>query len=546
MIPARRHWVPAAAVCGVLAILHTWPLATAPATLSHNDNADALLNEWIMAWVGHELPRAPTRLFQANIFYPAHDTLAFSEPLIVPALLGAPLQWLGGSPVLVYNIVLIAGFALTAFAGYMLVHSWTRDQAAGLLAGSAFAFNTHTLTRLAHIQAIHAYGLPLSLLAADRIVTHARSRDALMLALWITMMAYTSGYLVVFAAVMIAVAVLARIGRWGAQPVPVLRCFALSAALAAIAIAPVYLPYRRVAHEQGMVRSLASVAQYSATLKGYLATAGTIHFHTWSGRFFTDPVDAFFPGVVVIALSMAALWYALVRREKGGFADSCRILMLVAIAATGLILSLGTQTPIYGWLFRIFPPMAGLRAAARFGDLFLLGSAALAGIGLAVVRRRMSSARASAVLGFALIALVNLESLRAPFQYRRFTGIPNIYSLLAREPGRVVLVEAPFYPPQAVFENAPYVFASTAHWRSLMNGYSGYTPASYRDYAAAFWYFPEDGAVEAMRRAGVTHVMVHSQRFYEDAPKVIDQLSSRRDLELLAVGSGGIRLYRLK
>ena len=74
---------------------------------------------------------------------------------------------------------------------------------------------------------------------------------------------------------------------------------------------------------------------------------------------------------------------------------------------------------------------------------------------------------------------------------------------------RVVLAEVPFYPRQAAFENAEYVLNSTAHWRPLMNGYSGYTPASYAEYANTFWYFPRAHAIEAMRRAGVTHVMVH-------------------------------------
>ena len=41
----------------------------------------------------------------------------------------------------------------------------------GMLAGSALAFNTHTLTRLAHIQGIHIYGLPLALLAIDRLIS---------------------------------------------------------------------------------------------------------------------------------------------------------------------------------------------------------------------------------------------------------------------------------------------------------------------------------------------------------------------------------------
>jgi hypothetical protein len=138
-----RPWLFAAAVCAGLAIAHTWPLATAPGTLCRNDNGDAQLNEWILAWIAHQLPRAPAHLFDANIFYPARNTLAFSEPLIVPGIMGAPLHWLGASPVLVYNVVLILGFTLTAWATFTLVYEWTRDRSAALLAASVFAFNTH-------------------------------------------------------------------------------------------------------------------------------------------------------------------------------------------------------------------------------------------------------------------------------------------------------------------------------------------------------------------------------------------------------------------
>src|SRR5437870_3493975 len=151
-MPQRSAWAAAAAGCVLLTIVHTWPLATAPGTLSRNDNGDAQLNEWILAWVAHQLPRAPLHLFDANIFYPAKDALAFSEPLVVPGLLGAPFAWLGASPVLVFNLMMMAGYALTAFAGYALVYRWTGDGAAGMLAGSTFAFNTHTLTRLPHVQ----------------------------------------------------------------------------------------------------------------------------------------------------------------------------------------------------------------------------------------------------------------------------------------------------------------------------------------------------------------------------------------------------------
>jgi hypothetical protein len=573
-----------AGLCFLLAIIHTWPLATSPGTLTRNDNADAELNEWILAWVAHQLPRAPGRLFEGNIFYPEHDSLAFSEPLIVPALMGAPLQWLGVSPVFVFNVVLLLGFALTAWAGYALAFEWTGDRAAGMLAGSMFAFNTHTLTRLAHIQGIHAWGLPLALLSTDRILVHARWRDAAWLAVWMTAMAYTSGYLIVFGAIMVAVVLVSRVPDWWPRAGRMVMLFAGATILAGAAILPVYLPYRRVA-KLGLVRSIESVSQYSATPTGYLAAAGRIHFSTWSGRFWTVPVDGFFPGFVVIIMAVAAIYWEAARKpwltgvrsrfshvQKSDMrksrsdpsqpqerADSDngaptpagrlarrRIVMLVAIATTGLILSLGTRTPVYGWVYAVFPPMQGLRAAARFGNLFLLGMALLAAFGLAGLRDRLPS-RWATVVAVGLVTVANIESLRAPLYYTRFQGIPAIYSLLADEPGKVVLVEVPFYPPQGVFQNGRYVLNSTAHWRPLMNGYSGYTPGAYRQYAATFWYFPRPHAIEAMRQAGATHVMVHPGGFgtEEEIRKMWQDVAASPYLERIATTPGGPVLYRL-
>jgi hypothetical protein len=550
----HSHWAVASLICVLLAVVHTWPLATAPHILSRHDNGDVMLNEWILAWVQRQLLRDPLHLFQGNIFYPAPDTLAYSEPLIVPAIMAAPVRWLGGSPVLVHNLLVIAGFALTALAAYAVIKMWTGDTLAGLVAASAFAFNTHLLVRLAHVQALHAYGLPLVLLATDRLLLYRRTRDAIWLAIWMTALAYTSGHLLVFASVMVAVVFLARPSEWlptsrfpaaTGRRIAVLPRVALAAALSAAAVLPLSLPYQRVAREQGLVRSLGNVSEYSATLKGYLAAAGTLHYSTWSAPLFQNDVDAFFPGITVLALSVAALILAWGDRTSSADILRRRIVMLIAIGAVGMVLSLGTHTPLYGWLYAIFPPLSGIRAAARFGNLFLLAMALLAGIGAALLRASGALGRHTRVITIALVMLVNAEAVRAPFYYEQFEGIPNLYSILAREPGRVVLVEQPFYPPQGIFENAEYVLNSTAHWRPLMNGYSGFIPQSYRTFAETFWFFPREHAIHAMRRAGVTHVMVHPLRFRGDAPEVKQMIEASPFLERLAIGRHEITLYRL-
>jgi hypothetical protein len=332
--------------------------------------------------------------------------------------------------------------------------------------------------------------------------------------------------------------------------------FALAAVLAGLAALPIYLPYRRVAIEQGMRRTLDGVAEFSATLDGYLASYSRLHDWAWNAAAPRSSPDAYFPGILVTLLAIVAVVWRL-RPSAGGSGADLRvdgrrrtihgsvIVALVALAVIGCLLSLGTRTPVYGWLYAVFPPMSGLRAAARFGVLFLLATALLAGCGLARIRGRLAG-RAAIVTGVAALAVVTLEALRAPMAYTRFEGIPGIYRLLAAEPDPVVLVEVPFYPPEAIFQNAEYVLNSTAHWRPLMNGYSGYTPATYRDVAWPFWNFPAAWSIDAMRAAGVTHLVVHPARFDHAGREVLRQALASPHLERVAVSRGGVTLFRVR
>ena len=184
MLFRSRSWqAPASLVLLVaLAAVHTWPLVTAPGRLSRNDNADTVLNEWTLAWVAHQVPRDPARLFDAPIFHPERHTLAYSEALILQTGFAAPLLALGASPVLAYNLVLLAGMALTGWVMCLVMVRWTGAWGAGLVAGIVLAFNAHTLTRLPHIQAQHAEFFPLALWAFDALLSSPRWRIAVGLA----------------------------------------------------------------------------------------------------------------------------------------------------------------------------------------------------------------------------------------------------------------------------------------------------------------------------------------------------------------------------
>lgn len=536
----RNHRLATLILFAGLAAAHTWPLALAPGTWSRNDHADALLNTWILAWVAHIVPQAPLSLFDANIFHPEPTTLAYSEHLVVPALMGAPLAWAGASPVLVHNLLLLAGLTLTGWATCLVVSRWTGDTLAGIFAGTVAAFNAHTLTRLPHVQAMHVEFLPLALLALDRLIDHRRTRDALALAGWYTLQALCSGYLLLIAATALLAGALARGSEWlrGTRAVRTLALFVLAGGLSAVLCLPFLLPYAQVRREQGLVRPIAEVAGYSASVASYLSTGARVHFSLWSEPYYHRAGESLFPGVTPLALATLALVTGLAWRNR-------RARMLLAIAAVGLLFSFGPRFEPYRTLYQHIPLLQGLRAVARYGYLVIFGIGVLGAFALAASRASLRSRPGLAgpalatLAGVLAVAGANVDAWRAPLAYTRYDGIPRAYASLAGMPGAVV-AEFPFHSGDLVHRNAAYVFASTAHWRRLLNGYSGFIPPSLARHAAAFGTFPDADALDALRAAGVTHVVVHPDAM----PAIATRLRDVPALRLVA-DDGTVRVFAL-
>jgi len=514
-----------------LAILHTWPLATAPGTLSRNDTADTILHEWIMAWVAHQVVANPLHLFDANIFFPERYTLAYSDHLFVQSMMGAPLLWSGASPVLVHNLVLIAGFALTGWTTCLVLRSWTGSWLAGIVSGTLVAFNAFTLTRLPQLQDLHLEFFPLSLLALDRLLMIPRTRHAIALAGWFTLQSLTGTYLMVFTLVSLVVATLARPAEWlGPRFRAIAPRLLLAAGLGLAVLVPFMLPYYHASEAVGLRRSLDETARYSAEFTDYLAAPGRIYFDWWGKRFFAG--DALFPGITAVLLAGIGVAGAGVRDRRAR--------MILAVGAVAFALSFGPAFPPYRWLYRVFPLLTGIRGAVRFGQITLAAIGMLAGYGIITLQRRLPVRWATPVC-LAVLLTANVEALRAPLYYSEYRGISPIYDTLNHIGRRAVLAWLPFVGSAQFHLNAPFMLVSTRTFNPMLNGYSGFKPASYYKNVEALAAFPDERSIGRLQQLGVSVVLVDGRNM---RPADLARLDEFRQLTLLNT-DGNLRIYLL-
>jgi hypothetical protein len=463
----------------VLLAAMSWPLVLDLARSGPMDRPDGRLNAWILAWGGTTAFRQPGALFDAPAFHPLKDALAFSENLLLPAVLTAPLQAV--SPVLAYNAALLLSLLVSGLATQLLVRRATGDPLAAFVAGAFFAAGPHRWTRLSHLHAQVTVFLPLALLALDRFWERRTLRRALVVGLMLALQGLSSVYLGAITAAALGAGVL--VALFGGLRLVELARLACGMLLALALLWPVTAPYLRMRAFQGQEFTLETVSVYAATLPSYVA-AGTQLWGPLSQRLL-DPTtirDTLFPGFAVLALGIA------------GLASAPRRYRLVAVAASviAVLFSLGPETAFYRFLHEQLVLVRGVRALARFALVPTLALAVLAGIALAGRRR---------AAGLAALALMMLESANLPLRLAPYDGPGEAARWLAGRPGAVLVLPLAENDTLAMLEGL-------AHRRPLVNGDSGFIPRPFDRAMELFEHGLDAEGLRFLRAVGVRDVVV--------------------------------------
>ncbi len=454
----------AALLYTALTLLLVWPLSVEPAGHAFSHSPDTKLYLWTLEWDAHAFLHQPLSIFDANIYYPEPDTLAYSENLIGSAIFAAPVLWLTGNPVLALNLVTLLSCVLCAIGAWLLARRVGVGPAGALLCGLIFGFSPPRFLRIEQLHLAAIQWLPFCLAFLHAYLDEGRVRDLRLAAACFTLQALSSGHGTVF----LVMAVVGLLGYRAALGEPVaflrrVRDLGLAGAVLLTPAALLMLPYHAVQVGVGLRRSLGTLDNWAINNASFFASPSHLQQFVlahagldWINR----AARAYlFPGYLPLLLGAAALvplWRRLPRSESGRTARAWRrigavlellvvLLLAVSVAATvmapvririvgGLLLSIREVWRPWFWCgLAVLLRLAVLRRAP-------FDAAARLRRGLAVVQAWRQRHRRDATLFYALLTLLAvLLSVGPPLSLW-----PSVYWLPAfdfiRVPSRFTLL----------------------------------------------------------------------------------------------------------
>ena len=536
-LPVQWHTVLAVVALVAVGLAMFWAQLTQMGSVS--DLGDPLFSMWRMGWVAHQLSGDPRPLFDANIYHPTPLTLTFSDSMLLPSTVAAPFLGMGIPPVIVYNVLLLAGIVASGVATFFLVKRLTHSIPAAFVGGLLYTLHPYRFEHYAHFELQMTMWMPLGLLVLLRFLDTLRFREALLAALCMAAQLYSSMYYGIFfpffATAIIGTLIVLTRTPWSRMLKP-----AVVAGFVAVVLAvPLAVPYVQAQKIKGE-RDEASVRFYSADIKDFLRPHQRLK--TYAGRLLPDehPERALFPGLSPLVLTAVALAPPI---------GQVRLAFLAGLLLSG-DMTQGMNGFLYPILYEVFPPIRGMRVPARFSILLGIALAVLSAFGVRrlLAKCRTPQTRALALAGMTALVLIDLRPHLELMPVWREP--PPIYEALKAEPGNVVLAEFPFEIDRPlVTDEIPFMYFSMWHWLPLVNGYSGFLPPGREALPEVVRGFPDGASIAALRLHGATHVTINCALMGSDCDAVMRRADETPALTLIkeAAWEGRpVRLYRLK
>lgn len=495
-----------ALLAGVALILFFWKDTILHLGTQSHDWFDGSFMVWsIQTNISHFKNLEFSQLFETNAMYPFPHSLSFTDHLYIPSLIALVISFFSTNPILQFNLLWILNHIAVFLTFYLLAKRFTKNVWARIIPAFYMSFGPYFLLQFGHLQMVFLWPLFLSLYF---FFDPRKSVKSIVLSgVFLGVQFLTGTYLGLLGlsiiVLYVVVETVCKMSHTHVKTSVILSQIKLSGLflLSFLAIAGIsvygYFQLNQTYHPQ---RAQSEFVTYSAHISDYLfplPPRSTFLYKAlpfWSGlNKHALGEQASFIGIVPILV--VGSWWFMVRKSKNKKLQTNKtlIMWLCLLTIVGFVFSFGPRlnwngkylvVPLpYWFVMKIFPPIAIMRAVARWYFLVIFAVSTAMIFGIDTVLNHFKKYNFSIVAALIIFSLLEFYPPPVHTTYRNWKTSAYLFLQKQCNTERGPLLEYPIESRPDDFNfilNLQYktniLMSSTLHSCPFLSGFSSFEP----------------------------------------------------------------------
>ncbi|MEM9773657.1 MAG: hypothetical protein AAF902_03695 [Chloroflexota bacterium] len=431
-----------------LSIIVGWPILTQLDHVLIGHDPDIYINPWANWWTKMALANPELSLWRTDfMFFPSSANLAYHSFSHLNSAIAILLEPLFGT-LPAHNISLWLNYPFIAFSMYHLARYLTKNQVAAILAGIAFAFNSHAMYQSSHPVLLSIWCFPWATLFLLKAIDEDKSSYAILAGFFVFLGTITSALL--FFMMVIYFAFLTGYfwlsAEWKSPSWKILIIFAITSALLCV---PTQYPL--LVDFLGN-RNSSFVISNEVSIVADIISPIIPHWIVWMQR--------------GIYFGFLGIYLMLLSRKSGG-----RVRIWVILLVSMYLISIGPNPLIMGqpldivlpWSYLVTPI---LRNTYRFNILISIGLSLLIAYGWIGLSKQIVAAKTRQILAIAIPMLLFAEYGVSQIPHVELNISPFFTQYLDDVEDEAVLTIIPSTRQNDKY----YLYLQTLHGHKMTNG----------------------------------------------------------------------------
>lgn len=471
-----------------------------------------------LAWNWEALKSPKLSINDANIFYPAKNTQAFSQITFGLLPIYGPIYEVTGNINLAYNLTCFISFILSGLFMHILVKYLLNNHSAAFVAGTIFLANPLRMVYLSLVALVAMQWMPLAVLYLDKFIKKYSYKNILLFTFffWLQFISgFYSGYATVIICILYIISSLfmkrIKINKSLLKHCTIFILFCL------FVFVTIGLSFIEARQDRTIKTNLDVIYSFSPDFpRDYLSVYwGNKIYGRYLGFIRTEPLVPLFSGIILPLFVITGLIIKVKDPILKTIRTNFRLITLI-----GFLLTFGpflkykgalTMIPMpYLLIMEIIPGFSSLRVPSRLIYIFLFGGAILGALVYYILNKYIKKTLYKRIFLVILIILLMIEYTNDAHlsSIQPYSKVPEVYEWVKNNDIKGGILELPVEKGNLKNE-AIYSYFSAYHLKPIVNGYGAYYPKSHNWLIEQALLLPSQKAIRTLRALDIRTIIWH-------------------------------------